>query len=213
MSRCDADCGGIVCDDGGAAAAQRSAPRPAEGTAVDTISLEPVDDVVVTMLMDISYDGLMADAGPGRRARIDRLPTVPAPHFEKRRTFAGLLAEHGFSALVTARRGGASHTLLFDTGISPDGLALNAERLGVDVGAIEAVVLSHGHLDHSGGFPGLSRLRPGRSLPLAVHPLVWSQRRFAAALPDAFVPNAVGTTYTCAAAAGDPPASGGAAAR
>jgi len=42
-------------DDGGAAAAQRSAPRPAEGTAVDPIALEPVDDLVVTM----------ADTGPG----------------------------------------------------------------------------------------------------------------------------------------------------
>jgi 7,8-dihydropterin-6-yl-methyl-4-(beta-D-ribofuranosyl)aminobenzene 5'-phosphate synthase len=30
---------------------------------------------------------------------------------------------------------------------------------------IEAVVLSHGHLDHSGGFAGLSRLRRGASLP------------------------------------------------
>ena len=58
-----------MCDGGGAAAAQQSAPRPAEGTAVDPIALEPVDDVVVTMLMDNSYDGLMAAphraAGPG----------------------------------------------------------------------------------------------------------------------------------------------------
>ena len=168
-----------MCDDGGAAEAQRSAPRPAEGTAVDPISLVPVDEVVVTTLMDNSYDGLMADAGPGRRARLDRLPTVPAAHFEERRTYPGLVAEHGFSALVTVRRGRTTHTLLFDTGISPDGLARNAERLGVDVEAIEAVVLSHGHVDHSGGFIGLARLRKGASLPLTVHPLVWTQRRFA----------------------------------
>jgi 7,8-dihydropterin-6-yl-methyl-4-(beta-D-ribofuranosyl)aminobenzene 5'-phosphate synthase len=168
-----------VCDDGGAAAAQRSAPRPAAGTAVDPIPLEPVDEVVVTMLMDNSYDGLMADHGPGHRARLDRLPTVPAPHFEERWTYPGLVAEHGFSALVTVRRGETTHTLLFDTGISPDGLATNAERLGVDVGMIEAVVLSHGHLDHSGGFVGLARLRRGASLPLTVHPLVWTHRRFA----------------------------------
>jgi 7,8-dihydropterin-6-yl-methyl-4-(beta-D-ribofuranosyl)aminobenzene 5'-phosphate synthase len=168
-----------VCDGGGHQAARRSAPRPAEGTAVDPITLEPVDEVVVTMLMDNSYDGLMADLGPGRRARLDRLPTITAPQFEERLTYPGLLAEHGFSALVTVRRGGTSHTLLFDTGIAPDGLAINAERLGVDVGTIEAVVLSHGHLDHSGGFAGLSRLRTGASLPLTVHPLVWSHRRFA----------------------------------
>jgi 7,8-dihydropterin-6-yl-methyl-4-(beta-D-ribofuranosyl)aminobenzene 5'-phosphate synthase len=168
-----------MCDGGGSeAAARRSAPRPAEGPAVDPIALEPVDDVVVTMLMDNSYDGLMTDVGPARRTPLGRLPTLPAPHFEERRTYPGLIAEHGFSALVTVRRGERTHTLLFDTGISPDGIALNAERLEIDVGAIEAVVLSHGHVDHTGGFTSLARMRKGRPLPLTVHPLVWSRRRF-----------------------------------
>ncbi|RBY81341.1 MBL fold metallo-hydrolase [Blastococcus sp. TF02-09] len=168
-----------MCDGGGSeAAARRSAPRPAEGPAVDPIALEPVDDVVVTMLMDNSYDGLMTDVGPARRAPLGRLPTVPAPHFEERRTYPGLIAEHGFSALVTVRRGERTHTLLFDTGVSPDGVGLNAERLEVDAGAIEAVVLSHGHVDHTGGFIGLARMRRGRPPPLTVHPLVWSRRRF-----------------------------------
>ena len=45
---------------------------------------------------------------------------------------AGLVAEHGFAALVTARRGDEVHTLLFDTGVSPNGLADNLERLGID---------------------------------------------------------------------------------
>jgi 7,8-dihydropterin-6-yl-methyl-4-(beta-D-ribofuranosyl)aminobenzene 5'-phosphate synthase len=168
-----------MCDGGGPETARRSAPRPAEGAAVDPIPLEPVDELVLTMLMDNSYDGLMADLGPARRAPMDRLPTVTAPQFEERRTYPGLVAEHGFSALVTVRRGRTTHTLLFDTGISPDGLATNTERLGVDVGTIEAVVLSHGHLDHAGGFAGLSRRRAGRSLPLTVHPLVWTHRRIA----------------------------------
>jgi 7,8-dihydropterin-6-yl-methyl-4-(beta-D-ribofuranosyl)aminobenzene 5'-phosphate synthase len=168
-----------MCGGGGSeAAARRSAPRPAEGPAVDPIALEPVDDVVVTMLMDNSYDGLMPDMGPARRAALGLLPTVPAPQFEERRTYPGLIAEHGFSALVTVRRGERTHTVLFDTGISPDGLALNVERLEVDVDAIEAVVLSHGHVDHTGGFASLSRMCQGRPLPLTVHPLVWSRRRF-----------------------------------
>ena len=110
----------------------RPAPRPAEGTAVDPITLEPVDEVVVTMLMDNSYDGLMADLGPGA-VPVGRLPTVP--HRSSRGAdVPGLVAEHGFSALVTVGAAATTHTLLFDTGISPDGLATNAERLGVDVG-------------------------------------------------------------------------------
>ena len=59
---------------------------------------------------------------------------------------------------------------MFDTGASPDGLAVNAERLGVDVGALQGVVLSHGHFDHAGGFDGLARLRGRSGLPLTVHP-------------------------------------------
>jgi hypothetical protein len=53
------------------------------------------------MLMDHSYDGLMADLGPRRRARIDGLTTVAAPPYEELRTYPGLVAGHGFSALVT----------------------------------------------------------------------------------------------------------------
>jgi 7,8-dihydropterin-6-yl-methyl-4-(beta-D-ribofuranosyl)aminobenzene 5'-phosphate synthase len=168
-----------VCDDGGAADALRSAPRPAEGAAADPIALEAVDEVVVTVLVDNSFDGLLGDSGPCRRARLGAVRTVAAPQFESGWTNPGLVAEHGFSALVTTRRGDRTHTLLFDTGISPDGLATNAERLGIDTDAIEAVVLSHGHWDHAGGFPGLARLRAGRDLPLTVHPLVWTHRRLA----------------------------------
>jgi len=107
---------------------------------------------------------------------------VSSPQFEEGQTYPGLIAEHGFSALVTTRRGPTTHTVLFDTGVSPDGMATNFERLGLDAAAIEVVVLSHGHSDHGGGFPGLARLRGRSGLPLTVHPLVWSRRRFA--LPD-----------------------------
>ena len=97
-------------------------------------------------------------------------------------TKAGLVAEHGFSALVTVRTGDRTHTLLFDTGISPNGMADNMERLGIDATDIEAVVLSHGHFDHAGGLEGLGTLRRRSGLPIVVHPYVWSRRRLA--LPE-----------------------------
>jgi len=152
-------------------------PREAEGEAVDPVALAPVDEVTITTLVDNSYDALMLDMGPAHRMATPRIPPVPAPLFEDGTTVPGLVAEHGFSALVTVRRGAATHTLLFDTGVSPDGMATNMERLGTDVGAIEAVVLSHGHFDHAGGFAGLARLRRRSGLPLTVHPLVWTRRR------------------------------------
>ena len=112
-------------------------PRPAEGTAVDPIALEPVDEVVITTLVDNSYDALMGDTGPARRAPFPGVASVPAPQFEEGRTFSGLIAEYGFSALVTTRRGATTHTVLFDTGVSPDGMAINFERLDLDAAAIE----------------------------------------------------------------------------
>ena len=60
--------------------------------------------------------------------------------------------------------------LLFDTGLSPDAMVVNAERLDVDLGDIQAVVLSHGHFDHAGGLSGLAGRRGLRSLPMVVHP-------------------------------------------
>jgi 7,8-dihydropterin-6-yl-methyl-4-(beta-D-ribofuranosyl)aminobenzene 5'-phosphate synthase len=173
-----------MCGDGGGLADEvaASTPRQVEGPAVDPIALEPVDEVIVTTLMDNSYDALMGDTGPARRTSFPHLPGVAAPQYVDGCTVPGLVAEHGFSALVTTRRGNATHTVLFDTGVSPDGMATNIERLGVDVAAIEVLVLSHGHFDHAGGFPGLARLRGRSGIPLTVHPLVWSRRRLA--LPD-----------------------------
>ena len=140
---------------------------------------EPVDELTITSLVDNSYDGLMVDMGPARRAAMAQTPPVDAPQFEQGETVPGLVAEHGFAALVTTRRGNETHTLLFDTGVSPNGLGDNLERLGIDSGAIEAVVLSHGHFDHAGGFPGLARLRRRQGLPITLHPLVWTRRRVA----------------------------------
>ena len=160
-------------------AATHSAPRPIEGDAVDPITLEPVDEVIVTMLVDNSYDGLLQDLGPAERLGLLKAPAAKSTVMIDGETRPGLVAEHGFSALVTVRRGDRTHTLLFDTGISPFGMADNMERLGIDAADIEVAVLSHGHFDHAGGLEGLARLRRRAGLPLVVHPLVWSRRRLA----------------------------------
>ncbi|TMR41556.1 MBL fold metallo-hydrolase [Actinomadura geliboluensis] len=163
---------------GGQAEAPASMPRPATGAAVDPIALEPVDEVEIVTLVDNVYDALLTDGERTRRAGAGK-GAVTAPQFEEGRTFAGMVAEHGFSALVTVRRGDRSTTLLFDTGLSPDAMVTNADRLGLDLGGVQAVVLSHGHFDHAGGLAGLAGRRGVRSLPMVVHPLAWTRRRLA----------------------------------
>src|SRR3954454_1370705 len=160
-----------------------AAPRPAPGPAVDPIALEPVDEVVITTLVDNAFDALLAGRDGVARVTM-RSGRVAAPQFEDGATVAGLRAEHGFSALVTVRRGTTSTTLLFDTGVSPDGMVDNADRLGVDFADVQGVVLSHGHWDHTGGLAALAGRRGG--LPMTLHPLVWTRRRVAVPGVDPF---------------------------
>lgn len=153
-----------------------SLPRPAEGEAVDPIGLEPVDAVTVTTLMDNAFDALLPPSDGVERVSFST-GAVPAPQFAGGTTAPGLVAEHGYAALVTVTRGGRRTTVLFDTGLTPDGMTRNAERLDVAWGDVQAVVLSHGHFDHAGGLAGLARATT--SLPVTVHPFVWTKRRLA----------------------------------
>lgn len=175
-----------MCDTSGSPLVD-SAPRAADGPAVDPVHLEEVDEVVVTTLVDNSYDALLVGDERIRRAPFTS-GLAAAPQFEGGGTAVGLVAEHGFAALVTVRRGERTTSLLFDTGISPEGMTLNAERLAIDWGSVQGVVLSHGHFDHAGGFAGLARATS--SMPMTVHPGVWTQRRLA---PPGLDPTAMPT--------------------
>ena len=75
----------------------------------------------------------------------------------------GLLAEHGLSFWIEF----GSRRILFDTGQSAV-LFHNAQVLGIDVSTVDAVVLSHGHYDHTGGLRKMFEMAP--AVPVYLHP-------------------------------------------
>ena len=180
-----------MCSDGSEHGHAPSSPiadwrRVWETSRVEPVALEPVDAVTITTLVDNTFDGLLGDVGPARRAALGSATRVPADLLD-----GGALdsprAEHGFSALVTVTRGDQTHRLLFDAGVSPDGMVDNMSRFDVPVADVEAVVLSHGHFDHTTGLDGLARAlgRPAR-LPVVLHPGAFTRRRLAIPGRDPF---------------------------
>ena len=99
-------------------------------------------------------------------------------------------AAHGLSCLLTIRGGGKAHTVLFDTGPEDRTFEQNASRLGIDLGTVEAMVLSHGHWDHAGAMLRALQLardrNGGREVPCYTHPDMFRSR--AIKLAGRFVP-------------------------
>ena len=81
-----------------------------------------------------------------------------------------LRREHGLSILITGR----DRRILFDTGQSSQTLLHNAESSGVEFRDVDAVVISHGHYDHTGGLEAIVGARPG--LCIYAHPGAFNRR-------------------------------------
>lgn len=78
----------------------------------------------------------------------------------------GLLGEHGLSVLIEAD----GRRILFDTGHGKV-LRANADAMGIRLSELDAVFLSHGHYDHTGGLANL--LRDCRPSAVFLHPAAW----------------------------------------
>lgn len=81
----------------------------------------------------------------------------------------GGLGEHGFSAYLETERG----NYLFDTG-SGEGLIPNLLKFDKDPLAIQKIILSHGHHDHTGGLASILELLGG--VEILSHPDLFSVR-------------------------------------
>jgi 7,8-dihydropterin-6-yl-methyl-4-(beta-D-ribofuranosyl)aminobenzene 5'-phosphate synthase len=135
--------------------------------------IKEVDRVEITVLMDNYVDVLLGSTDSVIRPVFRNGDEIPTDT---------VIAEHGLSMLVRTFQGGESHPILFDTGYNETSVPFNLKKLGIDISAVEAIVLSHAHMDHTGGlYPLLEEL--SWSVPLVVHPEVFTSPRFLK-LPD-----------------------------
>lgn len=104
-------------------------------------------------------------------------PARPCSVMTDREVPGALIAEHGFSMLVTISKAGREHRMLFDAGTSPDGVVEKMRRLDIDPSSIEAIVCSRGHFDHTTGLDGLLRVLGPAGMPVLIHPHFWRRRR------------------------------------
>lgn len=81
-----------------------------------------------------------------------------------------LKSEHGLSFWIETEAG----IVLFDTGQTSTVLAHNLDVLGLEVNRIDTVVLSHAHIDHTGGLGWLLTEKP--MLPLYAHADIFRPR-------------------------------------
>ncbi|MCD6281724.1 MAG: MBL fold metallo-hydrolase [Deltaproteobacteria bacterium] len=135
---------------------------------MDKIKLEQVDKVEILTLQD-NYIDLLDSGGSPVIAR--------AMPVKDMRIGNSIVAEHGFSALVTVTSGSMSRIMLFDFGFSEWGVSHNMDALGVDPGTIEVCALSHGHMDHFGGMLSVAK-KLEKGIPLVLHPVAFRQPRY-----------------------------------
>lgn len=134
---------------------------------VEPITLKPVDVIEVTIIDDNSIDTLLPSTETVRRAPLawDYFDQEP------------LIAEHGYSLLLTILRNGHEDSLLYDAGLGRDTVVHNLDVLGIRVNELRAVVLSHGHADHHGGLEGIYQRVGRQRLPLVLHPDAFRERK------------------------------------
>jgi len=81
-----------------------------------------------------------------------------------------LFGQHGASYLVEALYKGQLKKILVDTGWNGDALLFNMTALGVEPKSIDAIIITHGHWDHTGGLVKVLENTGGKQIPIVMHP-------------------------------------------
>src|SRR6185369_5604762 len=91
-----------------------------------------------------------------------------------------LVANLGYGLRLRTRLGSRQHVLLFDTGTEGAVFMRNCRNLGLDLGEVEEIAVTHGHWDHMGALPpaldAIVGKRGRNSVTVHVNPGMFNER-------------------------------------
>ena len=135
------------------------------------IPLLEVDEAKITIIMDNTVDLLMASNEIAYRFDLNSKRYPP-------------IAEHGFSVLIQVKCRNKKGAVILDAGISSNGILHNIDALEVNLADIQAIILSHGHNDHTLGLPGLIDRLGSQKVSLIYHPDAFLEKKIV--MPSGF---------------------------
>jgi 7,8-dihydropterin-6-yl-methyl-4-(beta-D-ribofuranosyl)aminobenzene 5'-phosphate synthase len=173
------------------AAAKGVVHQPGSG---DAAALRPgesapplVDRLTVTVVVDSYYDAITKSGKVGP-VNVERSGLAHGADLPRQ-----LKSEWGLGLHLQSARADETRNYLLDFGLSPTAGLDNLEFLKVDLGAVDTLILSHGHYDHFGGLLEMltkhrDKLRPDLTLYVGGEDTFCYRFR----VPDAGEPQAFG---------------------
>lgn len=130
------------------------------------VKIPEIEKLTITVITDNYYDCLRLPDRIAKRTNI----VVPG---------LTLHAEHGLIYYIETVLNGKTNTFMFDFGWDFQGVSRNLQLLGIDLSKIDALGVSHGHLDHFGNllmFLKANKAIVKNGIPLYVGGEVFSRR-------------------------------------
>jgi 7,8-dihydropterin-6-yl-methyl-4-(beta-D-ribofuranosyl)aminobenzene 5'-phosphate synthase len=138
------------------------------------IPLEPVDSLVVDVITDDVSDTYVSKT----LFAVSEFSNVVRSGAKVISGEALLCANLGFGLRLKSSAHGVCHTMLFDTG--PEGAIFirNCANLGITLGEVECIAVTHGHWDHMAALPAAIETirKQGGQVTVHVNPGMFNER-------------------------------------